>query len=341
MKKGTKNWKWKGLSAFVLAALLCAGCGASDGNETAAGMTEDTFSENGSFDAGGSVYLESVSTEEADLPTNDHVGIRDDRKIIREVSLEVETREFGELVSTLETRVRELGGYVESMDTYNGSSYSGSHRLRSADMTVRIPADRTDSFLEKVSDTGNIVRRSESTDDVTLSYVDMESRRNTLRTEQNRLLEFLDRAENVEEIITLEERLSEVRYQLESMESKLRTIDNLVDYSTIHMNISEVKDLTPEAEPTVWGRISEGFLQNVDKIRNSLTDFAVWILVNIPYLVIWGIVIAAFVLLLRRHGRKKRKKLEEQLRRPAPVLGESQRQNAPGEGDGETEKRES
>ncbi|MCI8799673.1 MAG: DUF4349 domain-containing protein [Lachnospiraceae bacterium] len=335
-----KNGNWRGFSAFVLAALLCTGCGASDGNVTATGMAEDMFSENGAYDAEGGAYPESISGEAADLLQTEDVGIRDARKIIREVSLEVETREFEELVRDLETRVRELGGYVESMDTFNGSSFSDSRRMRSADMTVRIPSDKTDSFLEKVSDAGNIVRRSESTDDVTLSYVDMESRRNTLRTEQNRLLEFLDRAENVEEIITLEERLSEVRYQLESMESKLRTIDNLVDYSTIHMNISEVKDLTPEAEPTVRERISEGFLQNVGKIQKGATDFAVWLLVSIPYLIIWGAGIAVPVVLLRRHRRKKRQKLEEQLQRPAPVWQEKQPQPAPDEKNDGPEKRE-
>lgn len=307
------------MSIFLLAALLCTGCGASDGAQTTVSMQADRAPANGSYDMGGSNYSDSKLMEEADMAANDSAGIQDNRKIIREVDLDIETREFEELMSALETRVRELGGYVESMDTYNGSRYSDSRGMRSSNMTVRIPSEKTDIFLEDVAEAGNIVRRSVSTDDVTLSYVDMESRRNTLRTEQTRLLEFLDRAETVEDIITLEQRLSEVRYQLESMESQLRTIDNLVDYSTVHMSISEVKDLTPEAEPAVWQRISEGFLQSVENIRDGLTDFSVWFLVNIPYLIIWGILIAVLVVLVRKQRRKRRRKLEEQLRNPAPA----------------------
>ena len=66
-------------------------------------------------------------------------------------------------------------------------------------------------------------------------------------------------------IITLEDRMSTVRYQLESMESQLRTYDNMVDYSTVHMNIQEVKELTPviEEEETAWERFVNGFKESL------------------------------------------------------------------------------
>lgn len=324
MKKSEKR---KLVWVFVLAMLLCTGCGASGGG-TKDAMTAETNSAPGASYTMG-ISEEYVGSESADMAPSAESGraeISDGRKLIETVNLEVETKEFEELMGVLNGRIQELGGYVEDLDTYNGSSYSGTRGMRSANLTVRIPAGQLDDFINTVSDNGNIVRHSGNIKDVTLSYVDMESRRNTLRTEQSRLLEFLDRAETIEEIITIEERLSEVRYQLESMESQLRALDNQIDFSTIHINISEVQDLTPVVEPTVWKRISEGFGESVADIGDGMLEFGIWFLVHIPYLVIWGIVLALIVLCWRRHRVKKQKKLEERLRTSAPPAPFSHRQ---------------
>ena len=80
--------------------------------------------------------------------------------------------------------------------------------------------------------------------------------------EQERLLSLLEQAETMEEIIALESRLTEVRYQLESMESQLRTMDNQVSYSTVYLSIEEVEHFTPPAEKGTWERISTGFSEN-------------------------------------------------------------------------------
>ncbi len=127
----------------------------------------------------------------------------------------------------------------------------------------------------------------------------------------DRLLEFLGRAETVEEIIALEERLSEVRYQLESMESQLRTMDNLIEYSTVKINISEVRELTvvKEEEPTAWERIAEGFLKSLSNIGNGIEEAGIWFLVNIPYLLIWAVIIGLGIWGWLRHRRARLKEL--------------------------------
>lgn len=300
-------------AACVLAVAICAGCGAEGANFDSGfsnGYSPEAL-EGGcdySYEAGGGFYEyeESAPAVMPERPADTgNPDIRSARKLIETVTLEVETKEFEQMMSALEFQIEGLGGYIESMNTYNGSKYSGYSSSRYADMTIRIPQSSLKGFLDTVSEAGNVVRRSDSVEDVTLSYVDMESRRNTLRTEQSRLLEFLDKAETVEEIIALEERLSNVRYQLESMESQLRTIDNLVDYSTVYLNVSEVRELTPMEEPTVWERISEGFGGSLHDIWDFVTEFCIWFLVHIPYIILWAAVLAVVVLAFRRHRRKR------------------------------------
>ena len=322
------------LVGLVTIALL-TGCGSSDGSRmemtspqlngsTSAAAGESYYE--GSYDGGYGMAdydmeYESATSEEGSSQTTSGAGdlpaqmennaAQNDRKLIRTVNMSVETKEYDALLKTLEAEVRSRGGYIESMDSYNGSSYSSSRSSRHYSLTLRIPTGQLDGFLELVSEVGNIVRRSDNVEDVTLSYVDMESRRNALRTEQERLLALLEKAESIEDIITIEDRLSSVRYQLESMESRLRTIDNQVDYSTVYMNVTEVQELTPVAERTVPERIADGFMGTLKNIGNGVVEFIIWFLVNIPYLVIWAALITVVVLVIRRIWKKKAKKKHE------------------------------
>ena len=334
VKKGTVQRKRMCLAAMAaaMAAILMAGCGASNGSATdmaapaaaqyngsgASYAAESMEAGGGAFyDAGipeDSAYDSKAAMDTAAVSEEGSGGMNDNlsqsRKLIRTVELEMETKEFERMMSELETQVQDLGGYIENLETYNGSNYSGYRVARWANLTIRIPREALNGFLQNMSQIGNVVRRSDSVEDVTLSYVDMESRRDTLKAEQARLLELLERAETVEDMIALEERLSNVRYYLESMESKLRTIDNQVDYSTVYLNLSEVKELTSVEERTDLQRITEGFRDSIKDIGNGVKEGLIWFVVHIPYLVIWAAVIAALALILKKYRKKRRAKRE-------------------------------
>ncbi len=218
------------------------------------------------------------------------------RKLIKTVDLSVETKDYDNLMVSIEKQIEDLGGYIESLGAYNGSYYSGRIN-RSANITARIPAEKLDGFVKQIGEEANVVDRNESVEDVTLQYVDLDSHARMLEEEQERLLELLENAETIEDIITIESRLSEVKYQLESMKSQLRTFDNKVTYSTVHIYIDEVKELTPVVEQTAGERIAEGFMESIRDIGEGLKEFFIGFVINIPYIIVWAVIIAivAFV----------------------------------------------
>lgn len=318
----------KRLAVILLAGSLTAmltGCGdAKSYSSDTAAATNGSYMEMASesmMDSG--FYAQNSMTEAMPMEESAAVEMKNDttdvtatdRKLIKTVDMDVETREFDYLMATVEEQVKALGGYIENLNTYNGSNYSGYRGTRNADLTIRIPKQQLDAFLDTVSGASNVIRRSDNVEDVTLAYVDLESHRDALRTEQTRLLELLERAETIEDIITIEERLSNVRYQLESMESQLRTYDNKVDYSTVYLNIDEVEIYTPVEEDTVWERISSGFAESLHDIGEGLVDFGVWFVVTLPYMVIWAVIIVILIFifygvvkLFQNAGSKKRQK---------------------------------
>lgn len=259
-------------------------------------------------------------TEDSLLDNSASAGVSEakpagNRKLIRKFNLDVETLEFDKFVSDLKTKVNSLGGYIES-SSVSGNSYNYTSN-RSANFTCRIPSEKLDEFINAIDGLGNITYSYEDVSDITLSYVDTEARIKSLRTEHDQLLELLADAENIDTIILLQQRITDVRYELESYESQLRTYDNLVDYSTVYLNLMEVKRVTPSEPKTVWERISADFENNIYDIWVDAQDFFVWFIASIPYFIIWAIVIAAIVFVIKFCLRKNPKWQERKAARKA------------------------
>ena len=142
-----------------------------------------------------------------------------------------------------------------------------------------------------------------------------ESRKKSLTIEQERLWALLEKADTLEAVIALEERLSEIRYQLEGFESQLRTYDNQVDYSTVHISIQEVGVFTPTAPDSVGTRIQKGFVRNLENVSNSLTDLLVWVISHLPALVLLAVVAAGIRTIVKKLLRRKAPDAKEKNRK--------------------------
>lgn len=226
-----------------------------------------------------------------------------DRKLIKNVNLELETTEYDALYAGIEQKISFLGGYVEESST-NGNIERGVRKY--GNIVARIPSARVDEFVEQVDGMSNVTFKSESVQDITLQYVDVESRKKSLEVERDRLLKLMETAETVSDIIEIEGRLSEVRYQLESSASQLRVMDNQVDYSTVRIGISEVSVYTPPEERTIWQEISDEFAENLRSLGRFLKRSFIAIVAGLPQIiafVIFVVIIAKLIKLIKRKGR--------------------------------------
>lgn len=238
----------------------------------------------------------------------DNSGVSTMEKIIKYVDLNVETQDFDNLINTIKDEISRLGGYDEKTEI-SGNRYNSRNNNRYAHIVARVPKDRLDEFVEIVNEEGNVVNESSSSENVTLDYVDTESRKKSLEIEQERLFSLLEKTETLEDIVTLESRLSSIRYELQMYETQLRTMDNKVDYSTVTITINEVERMTPtQDKETVFTRISNGFSKTMYDISEGLKNFLVWFVVNLPYIIIWAFIIIGTVLIIRKTLRKRNNK---------------------------------
>ena len=224
-------------------------------------------------------------------------------KIIYTADVDLETKEFDQASQALNRLVEEVGGYYESRTTYNYGGY------RSANMTVRVPAEQYAAFCERAGTLAHRTRMSEDTENVSEAYYDVEARLSTQRTKLERLQELLAQAESMEDIIALESALSETELQIEYLTGSLRRYDSLVGYSAVNLQLREVYRLsTDEETPMTFGeRLGSAFSTGLQRGRDNMEELVIGLAANWMTLLLLAAVIAGGVLGLRRLGRRRRK----------------------------------
>lgn len=330
-----KKRVWKLLTVAMVAVMLLTGCGgemAASKNEAAMDMMSGTTSYGGAMYDGFDYFVDAEMKAEAEemapeapqeqmkengSSTSDNAADAQvnttNRKLIRRVYLSTETKEFDDFVSFVNGQTTTYGGYIETSDV-SGTSYNAYNHHRRASIVIRVPAKHLDAFVAQIGNMANITNNSESAEDVTLPYIETESRIASLEIQRDKLLEWMEDAETVDELIKLEERLSEVRYQLEYYGGILRNYDNLVEFSTITLDIREVERMTIVEPETVGDRIGKGLSDNFYEIAEGFKNFIVWFVTSLPYLLIWAVIIVAAVLVIRviikKAKVKKQKRME-------------------------------
>ena len=299
----------KKVEAFLMAVMLMmmtAGCGNSS---KMAADERATVSSGAELD--GEYSWDTDETADTGVTSENglEAQVENGRKLIRTVSLSLETKEFESVLTNLSTKTTELGGYIET-SSVNGNSYSH-HSTRYASYVIRIPADKLNEFVEVVSELGNVTQKNESVEDVTLRYIDVESHKKALETEQERLLELLSKAENMEEILTIESKLSDIRYEIENYESQLKTMDNQIDYSTVSVYIDEVERVTDTGEKGFFEEIKERFGNSLYIVARGIRGLIIGILGSLPILIVCGGVIAVVVIVVRKILKKRNMRKED------------------------------
>ena len=316
-----------------LIAILCillllvgslAGCGASTEayEQSASTKSQNTPMESPMADYGyvdGMTSTSITATEEAaaEEPAVPQPQQNMAEKIIYTANVHLETMDFTASVAALDKAVADFGGFVERSEVNGDTSYDDDGtvylRNRHAFYTVRIPAEKLESFLSQTGGFGNVVSSNKSAQNVTSQYTDFEARLVSLQTQETRLLELIAEAADIDALITLESKLADVRYEIESIQRNLRDLDSKIAYSTVDLSIYEVEiyQPTPTAKRTFWQRLGDAFVRGWKGFVRGLENFFVWLSGAVFTLVIVAAIGTGVFFLLRKFIRKRRDKKEK------------------------------
>lgn len=303
--------------AMVLTLLLLTlcSCGAANMKEAAS----DNFFASGmkpgesydyAYDSGIILDSSMSSKEEAAIS---------ERKQIKNVLLRMQTKEYEEFILSLNASISHYGGYI-STQKENGNSYN-SVSNRYSYIVAKIPAENLEEFCSGVSELCNVTYRQENVSDVTEAYIDIESRIAVLEAEESSLLAMLESAQNhlddeklnysevIDTMMYIKDKLLSVQSDLASMKAQLKSLSANVTYSTVTMEINEVERFVAvETKVGLWEEIGEKLSDNLYYIGQDLRSFFVWLVISLPYILIWAVIITIFVIIVRKviKNRKKR-----------------------------------
>ena len=309
------------LLALLMLLTLCA-CGES--KSAASGAPRADYDANGFY----------LAKEEAAMPAEEPMAAYDEAyglsatavqtapggsdapsqrpgKIIYSSNVQVETTDFEGTLAKLDKMVADFGGWVES-SSVSGSNYAdrsrGSVSRRSASFTLRIPSERFQELMSSLSDLGNVPYSHIYSENVTAQYYDVQARLTAYTAQEQRLLEMMELAESVEDVIILEDRLTEVRYRIESLQSSLNNWDRQVSFSSVYLDISEVQEYSPEpqVQPSYGERLSRALKSGWKDFTDFCQDLLLLIAGSLPGLILFAAVITAVVLAVRRRRKARR-----------------------------------
>ena len=274
--------------------LSLAACGGSSNKSASSAATADSApmeTEEGYFDTNGSY----------DDGADSGGSILEDQKIIYTGTLNLETTDFDGTAKAVTALADTLGGYLES-----STVGTGGRSYRWAEYTVRVPAAQFQSFLDQAGGLAHVTWQNTDLQNITETYYDTAGRLKTQQIKLERLQKLLAQAENMEDIITIESAISETEWNIEDLSGTLRHYDALVDFATITVSLQEVYKYSDTEElPENFGdRLGSALSRGWHSFVDGMADFAVALAYNWMWLILWAVIIAAAVAIVRKVRRR-------------------------------------
>ena len=305
---------------FIALAFVCSACAAKNSESDAsaantssrqpayAAPAEMAVAQEMGFDmaAGGADQAPASEAKEGALSAPGDASIR---KIIYNANMDMTDDDPAKTMEALIAKAEALGGYVANSNISNdddGPAYCS--------VTIKVPAVKLDELVAAARESAGKVNDYQLfSDDITLSYYDIEARLNNAKAEEQQLLAILEQCTSVEEILEVRNSLTAVRSDIESYQAQINLWDNLVGYATLELFIRRTpKDVTSADSELlaiwkasdVWANMQRGFQNSARFMVNALAAIGIFLAVAI---IPAGILILCIGLPIILHKKKKGK----------------------------------
>lgn len=229
--------------------------------------------------------------------------INSGRKVIITEDYSFETTDLDKCVSDLDGLIAGSDCYLETSNI-SGNTTDGGW----LSYTIRVPADKLESFAKSLEGIGNLTSKKRSSDDVTLAYYDNESKLSAYKIHQERLLALLEKAESLDDILKIENELATVRANIENLTTAQNKYDNLVQYSTVNVYVSQVKVYSEPESDSFWKQFGDNFVDSFKTAGEFLKGLLFLFIWFLPYLLMLCVVALIIFFAIKRSTKKKSNK---------------------------------
>jgi hypothetical protein len=221
------------------------------------------------------------------------------RKIIKSASVTLQTTDYDKSLSSLKNLISQYGGFIQNSNELGTKISADDSSNRGATYTVRVPSDKLDTFLNSVGGIGTLVSKNIQGQDVSQNYFDTQARLKTLKAEEARILDILNKTGNMADLLAAEKQLTEVQTQIEQLTGELTQMDSLIDLSTVTISLAEVKQITLSPANNIGGQISTAFSNSIKALEGTGINIMIVIVYILPFAFVLALIAALIVAIIK------------------------------------------
>lgn len=233
----------------------------------------------------------------------------DNRMKIKSMQVSMSVDNFDTAITRLQQTVSQNGGYTENF--YSNVYYTDKEKdiyLKEGAITLKMPSENYEQTKSILNEIGTISNTSETTDDVTSQYIDTQGKLKVKRIEEERLLEFLSKGETIEDILKIEDRLAQVRTEIESYTTAIQNWDKLVQFSTIHITLTEEHEDVGVSVPSGFtAKIKNSFIGSINQFVGFSQTLAIGLAGAVIPILVLVIIALVSVLVIKKINHKNKK----------------------------------
>ncbi|MFN8535590.1 MAG: DUF4349 domain-containing protein [Dehalococcoidia bacterium] len=236
------TWQW--LAGALGFSLLISACAAqpAPSSMTSAPLPQERGPAPTSS-AGGAAPAPATRGNSGDTALPSDQAIVGIRKIIYTGDMNLEVKTPIETMTIVSRLVQDNGGYVATSNTTNQND------KQIVTMSLRVPAEAYNDTMSQLRKLGDKVRDEKTTSqDVSEEYADLSAQLRNLEASEAQYLEFMKRAQTIDEVLKVQQQLTTVRGQIERIKGRLTFLDRRSDLATINLGL-----YAPAATPTRTG----------------------------------------------------------------------------------------
>lgn len=219
-----------------------------------------------------------------------------DRKVVQNASLGYEVHDLDTAVYSVNNLLADYKGIVSEDRRYNSGN------RRSCRLSLLIPAASFDNFLNELAQRSEIRKvnyQTISSEDVTERHIDLSSRLETKKTFLRRYRQLLQKAETVQDIMSVEEKIRRLEEEINSSEKQLIYLEKQIKMATLSLELYEI--VTPEYIPEKQNSFIYLLNTSLTNGLHGLVGVFFWIIGIWP---IWILILLIFIISKIRNNKK-------------------------------------
>lgn len=270
---------YKKLMMLMLATVALVGCGT---DSTSYQETQPYVRE-----------VEQMAMDSSTEQTQTGQETTDTQALIYTASVELQTITYEETKAALLEAIESGTAQVQFQDEYtqtyydNRTSSQSDERLYTLSLTLRIPQDDFEPFLETLTNgvIGELLSTSRGSQDVTMSIRDLDIRLESINARVERLNELLDEAQNISDIIEIQNSLDAAILERDQLLAEQQHLNDQVSRSTITVTLREVLELEEGgSQRSFWDDLVRAFTQTGYRAIDVLQQGILSLIFILPYL---------------------------------------------------------